>query len=326
MEKRHLKTKILILFIVSEILPVQAQKIEIPKFSGFINARYSWDDADDDVQGFDIRRVRISATGNLSDKVDYKFQAEYETSAKVLDAYLRWKIRPEFNLEFGECKLPYSQENLYGPTTWQTIENPAVVDQLNGYNDISGIKANGRDIGLLLYGDLFKARDGHYFIKYNAGLFNGNGINAKDDNNKKDFAGLLYFLPVSALSLTVGHYQGSYGAKGAEHVRIRTSTGAEWKDSRWTVRSEYISGNTAGQKSNGVYAFAAWKVLPIIEPVLSYDTFKPDRDAEERQTNYQVGINVFPLKNIRIQAAYTYEANKVAKDKNQVETQIFVQF
>lgn len=303
------------------VLPAVAHELKAPKISGFINARYAWSDKEDATHGFDIRRVRLAADGVLSDKVDYKFQAEYETSVKVIDAYLRWKIRPEVNVQIGEFKVQYSQETLYGPVTWITIENPAAVAKLNGYSDLSGLKANGRDVGVTLYGDLFNK-----VVTYRIGVFNGNGINTKDDNDKKDFSGLLWVRPLKQLAFSIGHYQGTYGAKGDEHVRIRNSAGVEYKDDKLTVRGEYLNGNTAGQKSDGAYATAAYWISKAVQPLLSVDYFKADRDGDEKQWNYQVGVNVIPVKKLRIQAAYTYTNNKVAKDVNQFETQFILQF
>lgn len=192
---------------------------------------------------------------------------------------------------------------------------------MNGYSDLSGINANGRDIGISIYGDLFKK-----VISYRLGVFNGNGINVKDNNNKKDFAGLIWVRPIPQLALTVGHYQGSFGALGDEHVRIRTSAGVEWKSKRLTARGEYLNGNTAGQKSDGFYGTVAYWVTSFLQPVVSVDYFKADRDAEEKQWNYQVGVNVQALKKLRIQAAFTYINNKVAKDVSQFETQFILQF
>lgn len=303
------------------LLPAVAQEFKAPKISGMVNVRYAWSDKEDDTHGFDIRRIRLAADGSLSDKLDYKFQAEYETTVKVIDAFLRWKITPAFNIQIGEYKVQYSQETLYGPATWLTIENPAAVARLNGYNDLSGLKANGRDVGVTFYGDLFDK-----VVSYRVGVFNGNGINIKDDNDKKDFAGLIWLRPLKELAFSVGHYQGAYGAKGDEHVRIRTSAGVEYKDDRLTLRGEYLNGNTAGQKSDGAYATAAYWVSKNVQPVVSVDYFKTDRDQDEQQWNYQVGVNVIPIKKLRIQAAYTYTNNKVAKDVNQFETQFILQF
>ena len=306
---------------VAAVLPAPAQELKAPKISGLVNARYSWSDKEGETHGFDIRRVRLAADGVLSDKLDYKFQAEYETSVKVIDAFLRWKIAPEINVQIGEYKVQYSQETLYGPATWLTIENPAAVARLNGYNDISSLKANGRDVGVTLYGDLLDK-----MVSYRVGVFNGNGINTKDDNDRKDFAGLIWIRPINELAFSVGHYQGVFGAKGSEHVRIRSSAGVEYKDDLLTVRAEYLNGNTAGQKSDGAYATAAYWVSKTVQPVVSVDYFKADRDQAERQWNYQVGLNVVPVKKLRIQAAYTFIDNKVAKDANQLEAQFILQF
>ena len=193
--------------------------------------------------------------------------------------------------------------------------------KLNGYNDLSGLKANGRDVGVTLYGDLLNK-----VVSYRVGVFNGNGINTKDDNDKKDFAGLLWVRPLKELAFSVGHYQGAYGVKGDEHVRIRTSAGVEFKDDRLTLRGEYLNGNTAGQKSDGAYATAAYWVTKTVQPVLSVDYFKANRDQDEQQWNYQLGVNVIPVKKLRIQAAYTYTNNKVAQDVSQFETQFILQF
>lgn len=303
------------------LLPAGAQEVRFPKISGLVNGRYSYNDKSDETHGFDLRRVRLAAEGELSEQLDYKFQAEYETSVKVIDAFFRWKINPAFNVQVGEYKVQYSQETLYGPANWLTIENPTAVARLNGYNDLSGIKANGRDVGITFYGDLFGK-----VLTYRLGLFNGNGINTKDDNNRKDFAGLLWIRPVNHLALSVGHYQGAYGQRGEEHVRIRHSAGAEWKDKKLTVRSEYLYGNTAGKKSDGVYAQAAYWLSDKVQPVISADYFKEDRNADERQWNWQVGVNIVPVRKFRIQAAYTFTDNKIADDVNLLETQFILQF
>lgn len=306
---------------VGAVLPIVGQELKAPKISGLVNARYSWSDKDGDTHGFDVRRVRLAAEGVLSESLDYKFQAEYETSVKVIDAYLRWKIAPEINVQIGEYKVQYSQETLSGPATWLTIENPTAVAKLNGYSDLSGLKANGRDVGITLYGDLLNK-----VLSYRVGVFNGNGINTKDNNKKKDFAGLLWLRPLKQLAFSVGHYQGSYGEKGNEHVRIRNSAGLEYKDDKLTFCSEYLSGNTAGQKSDGAYASLGYWASKTIQPVVSVDYFKADKDADEHQWNYQVGLNWVPVKKLRVQAAYTYTKYKEASDASQFETQFILQF
>lgn len=315
------------LLAAAAILPAQAQKLSLPKISGLVNGRYSWSNEDGNDHGFDVRRVRLAATGDITPKLDYKIQAEYETNVKIIDAYVRWKIAKPFAVQIGEFKVPYSLETSYGPTTWQTIENPTPVAKLNGYQDISGLKANGRDVGILFYGDIFPSSDGSFsYLSYKAGVFNGNGINTKDNNNKKDVAAQLLVRPIKHLTLSGAHYQGNYGARHEEKVRVRQSAGFEWKDSQFTLRSEYLHGRTGNEKSNGAYATAAYKIGKYVEPVLSYDYFKQDTKGDEYQNDYQVGINVSPIKHLRIQAAYTFQDYKVAKNVHLVEVQGIIDF
>ena len=92
-----------------------------------------------------------------------------------------------------------------------TIENPmspCFVELINCYsqavNYLAGINgsdplygsASGRDMGLLIYGDLFDS-----LMTYNLAIMNGQGINLKDKNNQKDIVGSLMVHPLKWLSV-----------------------------------------------------------------------------------------------------------------------------
>lgn len=281
----------------------------VPRITGMVNLRYIYDESDKDESGFDVRRVRLGAKGELHKKLDYVFQAEYASNVRILDAYFRWKIRPEFNLQVGQFKVHYSMESLDGPASWLTAENPAAVNKLNAYSDLSGMKSNGRDIGLMVYGATFHQKD-FDVLRYRLGFFNGNGYNLKDNNRKKDVAAMVWLSPIRHLSFTGSYYAGSYGKRGDDHVRNRASSGVEWKDAKLTVRSEYLFGKTGPQRSHGAYVQTAYLVHPMVQPVLSYDYFKQDADLEAHQHNMQVGLNVLPIKYVRVQASYIHTLRK----------------
>ena len=143
--------------------PVQAQvsdlearttKLEgivskLPKMSGFINLRYQYEDQ---TNSFDIRRARMDFRGNPVKWFDYRLQVDFASSPKIIDAFVRLKISPMFNLQAGQFKLAFSLENPYGPLDLETIENSQVISFLSGINDLAGSKAAGRDIGVAAYG------------------------------------------------------------------------------------------------------------------------------------------------------------------------------
>ena len=280
----------------------------VPKVTGMINLRYSYDENKENEQGFDLRRVRLGVKGNLHQKLDYVFQAEYAGNIRILDAYVRWKINPAFNMQVGQFKVHYSMETLGGPANWLTTEQAAGVSKLNGYSDLSGLAShkNGRDIGLMFYGSFIHKED-FDVLRYRAGVFNGNGINIKDNNRKKDAAAMLWVSPVRQLSFTGAYYYGTYGPHGADHVRNRASAGVEWKDSKLSVRSEYLWGHTSATRQNGVYAQVGYWAHQMVQPVVQYDYLKYDTgDGAPYEHNIQVGLNIEPIRQVRIQAGYMH--------------------
>lgn len=278
---------------------------KLPKISGFINVRYQYSAESGNANGFDIRRARLDFKGDMAAKLDYRFQVEFAGTPKILDAYLRYRIDRCFNLQVGEFKIPFSIENAYAPSTLETVDNSMAISRLCNYADISGIAANGRYLGVMFYGGFIK-KNGYNLIDYAVGVFNGYGINIKDNNKSKDFSGRLTISPLQHLSFAGSYYYGRYGKEGETHGRMRA--GAKWEDSRLLFRSEYIYGKTGGVESDGVYAVAGYFVHPKFQPVLRYDYFLQDKSrSSTAETDYSVGLNYYPIKVLRFSANYTYK-------------------
>lgn len=313
---------------------LETVKPSTPKVSGLFNGRYSYDSSDKS-NGFDIRRLRLAVSGDLGRYVDYKAQVDYgggsassAATVKLLDAYIRVKFAKEINLQVGEYKVAYSQETLDGPTSWLTIENPTVVSQLNGYSDISGQKANSRDVGLRLYGG-FVHKKGYDVIGYKVGVYNGNGINLKDNDKYKDLEGFITVNPIKELTLSAGQYIGRYTASGSTITRNRTSAGFTYKTKRLHLRSEYLAGTTGDAKQQGVYAIAAYSLPHGLQPVLSYGFYQKDKEAaKDNQNDYLVGVNWTANKYLRLQLDYTFTkyTNSDLRNKSLVEAQLIASF
>jgi predicted porin len=241
--------------------------------------------------------------------LDYRLQLEFASSPKIIDAFVRYTPVKGFGVQFGQAKFPFTLENPISPLKLETIENAMGVSYMSGFSDLAGIKANGRDIGLSIFGDLFKG-----VINYQLGVYNGAGINKSDDNKHKDFAGRLNVNPFKHLTISGSVYLGKTGAQAEMADRNRYAVGARFDNKALVLRSEYIWGSTGEQQSEGVYALAGYWVTKKIMPVVRYDYFCKNAGATDlavkkasAQTNYLVGIDYWPLKNLRLQFNYTYQ-------------------
>lgn len=317
-------------------------KPSVPTVSGLINARYSYDTGTTDnngdaYNGFDIRRTRLAVSGNFGKRLDYKIQAEYgggkqnsAANVKLLDAFLKIKLAKEFNIQVGEFKVEYSQETLDGPATWITIENPTVVNKLNGYSDESGQNVNSRDVGIRFYGGFIHKED-YDVIQYKIGIYNGNGVDLKDNDKYKDVGSLLYIRPIKELVLSAGYYSGRYTANASTPTitRNRSSFGFTFTPENLFLRSEYLYGKTGDRTHQGMYATAAYSLSHGLQPLLSYGYYQKDTDLKtNNRSDYQIGVNWIANKKVRLQLAYTHTdyTNSYKDDTNLIESQLLVSF
>ncbi|MDR2085005.1 MAG: OprO/OprP family phosphate-selective porin [Bacteroidales bacterium] len=290
----------------------------LPKISGLINFRYQYGD---DINSFDVRRARIDFRGDLSPVFDYRLQFEFASDAFLLDAYVRAKIKPWLHIQVGEFKIPFTMENPYSPQNLEFIDNSMSTIKLCSYQDISGMKSNGRDVGIMVSGSLFKA-DGFYMLQYDLGVFNGSGINIRDKDKAKDVVGRISFNPIKHLTISASGYLGKFevDTDDAENVlsrRDRWSLGIRYDDKKVVARAEYVGGNTGGVKSDGFYVLAGYTFFGRLMPAIRYDFFRNDINSPETyQTDYTVGLNYWATKFLRCQVNYIYKTHSHNADSN----------
>jgi len=186
------------------------------------------------------------------------------------------------------------------------MENSQVISLLSGINDLAGSKGAGRDLGVAVYGGFFQ-QDGYNIIDYVVGLYNGTGINVKDNNKHKDITGRLEIHPIRPVTLTASYYNGKIGEDGDLKPRTRYGFGARYDDGDILFRGEYLKGKTDQTDSDGFYVVAGYKFAGKFQPLLKYDFMRKDLANENsRQINYLVGIDYWPHKMFRLQVNYTY--------------------
>ena len=342
------KVKVVTLaFAVSVGLTARAQESssKIPSYlsiSGFIDNQYSYESQQNndgsytELNTLNIRRARFDVKGSFNEHLEFRLQADFAGSPKIVDAYVKYKFNKLVNIELGQFKTPFTLENQYSPLNLESIENSQVISSLSGYSDVLGGKRNnGRDIGVVLYGDLLNSSDGTFpLVSYNIGVFNGSGINTKDENLSKDVIGRLDIHPfikdlvLSASAVKGAYYDGTDGNAGNN----RFSFGAEFKDEALTVRSEYVRADYQNGgtwlKADGFYVLAGyWFKLgndQKLRPVVKYDHFNRN---DVNSDLYLVGIDWWLESHLRLQLNYTLrEREQFDKKSNTVAAMVSIKF
>lgn len=337
------------------------------KFSGYIMSQYQYSDKESnkgekDINSFNIRMVRMALEGRVAKDFYWKAQLQVNgntsnltVAPRMVDAFAEWQKYDAFKVKAGQFKRPFTFENPMHPVTQGFMSYSQNVLKLAGFSDRNGEhSSNGRDIGVQLQGDLLKANDGHHYLHYQVGVFNGQGTNMKDVDQRKDVIGGVWVAPIKGLRIGAFGWTGSYARKGTwtevdasgnavakSGVRSleknRYAFSAEYAAHDWTVRSEYIhsqgygfktsnaSGKetdctinyAAGDKADGFYALM---IAPVISKKLyakaRYDLYRPQADWHTSKTQYEIGANYWIGKHVMIAAEYARVNDRTLKKEN----------
>jgi phosphate-selective porin len=135
---------------------------------------------------FLLRRARFGFQGNYGSHFDFALltDAASSTGSIIRDVYLNVRIRPEFQFQAGQFKVPFAQEAGTGATNLDFVER--------GFTAMLYPSAASafRSPGLVLHGDI----DGGV-VQYWAGIFNGKGYATVNTTNQPDVIGRLRFYP-----------------------------------------------------------------------------------------------------------------------------------
>ena len=318
---------------------------EMPKISGFVQGMYQ---ANLDEEGtlidntLRMRRVRLSVDGTLFKGLTYKIQGDFSRSPMLVDAYVKYKVCDAFAIQLGQFKTPFSIESPITPVNLEIFDYGEAIQGLVGYKDVCGVGSLGRDLGIMATGSLFpvKGDEGikYHVVDYALGVFNGNGANQLDNNNRKDVVGRLEVHPgLKNLTLSGSYYYGKYTKDdNVNCTRNRWAAGAQYNDGKLVLRGEYIGGKTGVEptlipedlgyyNSNGYYAVAGYNIKlgkegnQTLMPVLRYEHFTADQAITKGGTNwYTAGINYWPLKCLNFKLDYSLVQKESGSNSHRV--------
>lgn len=281
-------------------------------FGGYGMLTYQYDDDANVKQDLRTRVALLWMQGKFGDHFGYMLMNDFADSG-LLEYYAEWMPARSFNLRAGQFKVPFTLENPLSLTVIESVPNTRSVASLSGQAlDVGVNNGGGRDMGIQASGSFLKVgqRD---LVYYAVGIFQGRGINARDNNNTKDFAGTLIVEPSAGFRLAGGLYAGQsrYVFKNSDviedHVRNRWALSADYSISRFNIRAEWLHGKDGGIKREGLYGLAQWYFMPKKWSTFAkVDHYYTDKDAGSKVIDYMIGTNYYFFKNSRFQLNYQF--------------------
>lgn len=297
------------------------------KFSGYAMLQYQAEDKEGGEHNeFNLRLARFILDGKIGD-FDWRAQIQGtnvkgpgEPTVQLVDLYTEWAKHKEFRIKVGQFKRAFTFENPTNPITQGWYAYAMAINKLSGFGDRTGEKSSGgRDIGIQLQGDVLKNAAGRALLHYQIGVYNGEGINQKDKDQRKDVIGGAWVMPVKGVRLGAFGWTGSRAGVGDKN---RYALSAEYDKDEYTFRTEYLhsqgmgDNKLLGDKADGWYVFG---IVPVIKSKLHakarYQTYRQDKEWNGHYTDdgafiggsktmYEVGANYYFSKKLQLNVEY----------------------
>lgn len=314
-----------------ELLDGLLSRIEL---AGYAQVGYTYQDNGSTTSTLDLKRTLLWGKARITDRWSFLFMHDF--SSEVQEYYTDYRLTRDraLSVRVGQFKNSYSMENPMSPRFMELID---VYSQ--GVTYLSGCGSDplygvqyGRDIGLMIFGELFKGK-----FYYELALMNGQGINCKDGNSDKDFIAKLEWRPMTELRFVATGQKGRGQAVGTaewnpdiaigdNYTRDRLSIGGEWKSQQFGLHGEALWGKDGEVESWGAYLTGRYTVCKDFDIVASADFFDKNTRLDYDQTNLTAGVQYWFYDKCRVQLQYTRALCQHTDDYNCLQAQIQVAF
>ena len=328
MRKLHVKTALLAVVLALVGSSVQAQQdtdwmkdvTSRITFNGYAQAGYSWQNTNNvNRNDFNLKRTLLWAKARITDRWSFLFMHDFSSVVQEYYTDYRFSNDKALTVRLGQFKHSYSMENPLSPTQLELVDvySQAVLylagegpDPLNGVN-------YGRDMGLMVFGDLFNNH-----LHYELAVMNGQGVNRRDGNKHK------------GKGHAVGEAAWNPGVKvGDDYTRDRYSIGAEVKTGAYapgkykearpvSVRAEWLGGKDGDVGSRGGYITTCVPLIEGIDLVASADYYDRNTSLDYDQTQATMGLQYWFYKKCRVQLQYTYTWSQFQTDYSWLQAQV----
>ncbi|MCG2726523.1 MAG: OprO/OprP family phosphate-selective porin [Elusimicrobia bacterium] len=303
MNKKTIICSICVLFFCSGICFA-----EPPQIGGFIHTRFSAGSSEND--SFAMQRARVKLTGSTDEKTDYTIMLDAEQTPILIDAVLNRKLGKNFNLSVGQFKIPFSAEALVPATKKDLINNYLYIGQM--------LPPICRDIGIMAKGSLHKEK-----IEYFFGIFNGNGPNSKNTDDKYLYVARIKANPISFLWAGISYDRASKTAGGVsaietgmtKYTKNLIQADLEFQKGSAFLKGEYVLGkynraSAANIKANSLGITSGYFITKQkLSAIVRYEKYDPNTSAKNNKDKIwtTIGLNYVPEKKILLQINYIFK-------------------
>lgn len=281
------------------------------------------------VDRFRVRRARIKGDGWVVDpKFAYKFEYDM-VNGIVLDAVVKWKFAPGFQLWFGQTKLPGNRERVISSQNMQFVDR----SNLNGRFTLD------RDAGAQLRHEWSV---GDFYIREAFAFSQGEGLNNTSWSNGYGYTGRVELLPLGkfkgkgdykgadlvreekpklAIALTYDFNQKAARSRGQMGSNVADSVVSDlsmihadmmFKFQGWSLMAEYANRNVLDIESQGAYytgsalnADLGYLLKSNWEFAMRYTVVTPDEEVGSAYSYYALGISKYMSgHNLKVQSDF----------------------
>jgi hypothetical protein len=317
------KPLLLLMILVLQPAGYSQEKSPAPKLSLLMFGDYFYnieqvDARKKDLNGFQFRRIFLTADFALSESFDSRFRLESEQTQASLtpggrlgfmlkDAFIKWKgIFQGSDFIFGLSPTP-AFDVIEGAWGYRAVEKTIM--------DYSGVLAT-RDLGIDLKGRLNEAASINYWVK-----IGNNSVNSPEVNKYKRYYAQLHFIPFPNFQVAI---YGDYASNAAimdsventskEHGIILGNVFLNFmQKDQYSIGTEFFyrsdrnsSRPNAGRPLEtvngiGISVFGWLRLTDLIRILARYDTIDPNIDRGNNNSNLLIGgIDFHINKNVSI--------------------------
>lgn len=208
----------------------QSRQQYLPQIHGILRGKYEYQ-PDIESSRFEVRNARLSATGRLPLRSEYKLEVDLcdESAIKMKDAWVRVTPLRSLRLTIGQQRMPFSIDAHRNPSAQYFANRSFIAKQVGDM----------RDVGFQAGYDVVTAT-GRKILSIDAGIFNGSNL----DNQKTawftapGYSARLQLFPVDGLAIIPSIQHQQIADRQARYTSL--DLGAWYESGGWHVEAEYL--------------------------------------------------------------------------------------